>query len=139
MLALYPSDNALDALDKRHRAMLLLLARLGLRAGEVFRLSLDHLDWTASAVLIRSSKTARERVLPMPEDVGSALAAYLTKGRPLSSERRVFLALRENLTNPPVFKQPVVFKQPSPPAAQQETDVGHCHPLGLQQWCLQFR
>jgi integrase/recombinase XerD len=89
MLALCPSDNALD---KRSRAMLLLLARLGLRAGEVFRLSLDHLDWAAGAVLIRSSKTARERVLPMPEDVGGALAAYLTKGRPPSSERLVFLS-----------------------------------------------
>jgi integrase/recombinase XerD len=89
MLALCPSDNALD---KRNRAMLLLLARLGLRAGEVFRLSLDHLDWAASAVLIRSSKTARERVLPMPEDVGNALAAYLTKGRPASSDRLVFLS-----------------------------------------------
>ena len=88
VLALCPSDNALD---RRNRAMLLLLVRLGLRAGEVFRLSLDHLDWTASAVLIRSSKTARERVLPMPEDVGGALAAYLTKGRPPSSERLVFL------------------------------------------------
>ncbi len=89
VLALCPSDNALD---RRNRAMLLLLARLGLRAGEVFRLSLDNLDWTASAVLIRSSKTARERVLPMPEDVGGALAAYLTKGRPPSSERLVFLS-----------------------------------------------
>jgi integrase/recombinase XerC len=89
MLALCPSDNALD---KRNRAMLLLLARLGLRAGEVFRLSLDHLDWAASAVLIRSSKTARERVLPMPEDVGGALAAYLTKGRPPSPDRLVFLS-----------------------------------------------
>jgi site-specific recombinase XerD len=89
VLALCPSDNALD---KRNRAMLLLLVRLGLRAGEVFRLSLDHLDWAASAVLIRSSKTARERVLPMPEDVGGALAAYLTKGRPPSSERLVFLS-----------------------------------------------
>lgn len=89
VLALCPSDNALD---KRNRAMLLLLARLGLRAGEVFRLSLDHLDWRASAVLIQSSKTARERVLPMPEDVGGALADYLTKGRPSSSERIVFLS-----------------------------------------------
>ena len=89
VLALCPSDNALD---KRNRAMLLLLARLGLRAGEVFRLSLEHLDWAASTVLVQSSKTARERVLPMPEDVGGALAAYLTKGRPLSSDRLVFLS-----------------------------------------------
>jgi len=72
--------------------MLLLLARLGLRAGEVFRVSLDHLNWTGGAVLIRSSKTARERILPMPEDVGTSLAAYLTNGRPASSERLVFLS-----------------------------------------------
>jgi integrase len=66
--------------------MLLLLARLGLRAGEVFRVSLDNLNWTGDAVLIRSSKTARERILPMPEDVGTSLAAYLTQGvRPVLS------------------------------------------------------
>jgi site-specific recombinase XerD len=52
---------------------------------------LDHLDWTAGTVLIQSSKTARERLLPMSEEVGGALAAYLTKGRPPSSERLVFL------------------------------------------------
>ena len=85
---LCPSDNALD---KRNRAMRLLLARLGLRAEEVFRVSLDNLNWTGGSVLIRSSKTARERILPMPEDVGNSLAAYLTKGRPPSSERLVFL------------------------------------------------
>jgi site-specific recombinase XerD len=89
VLTLCPADNALD---KRNRAMLLLLARLGLRAGEVFRVSLDNLNWTGGAVLIRSSKTARERILPMPEDVGTSLAAYLTKGRPASSERLVFLS-----------------------------------------------
>jgi site-specific recombinase XerD len=89
VLTLCPSDNALD---KRNRAMLLLLARLGLRAGEVFRVSLDNLNWTGGAVLIRSSKTARERILPMPEDVGISLATYLTKGRPPSSERLVFLS-----------------------------------------------
>jgi integrase/recombinase XerD len=89
VLTLCPSDNALD---KRNRAMLLLLAKLGLRAGEVFRVSLDNLNWTGGAVLIKSSKTARERILPMPEDVGSSLAAYLTKGRPPSSERLVFLS-----------------------------------------------
>ena len=46
--------------------------------------SLDHLDWTASAVLIQSSKTARERVLPMPEDVGGALADILGHRKLLS-------------------------------------------------------
>lgn len=89
VLSVCPSDSALE---KRNRAMLLLLARLGLRAGEVFRLSLDDVDWTGSGVVIRSSKTARERVLPMPEDVGIALADYLTGGRPASSERLVFLS-----------------------------------------------
>ena len=47
VLTLCPSDNALD---KRNRAMLLLLARLGLRAGEVFRVSLDNLNWTGCRV-----------------------------------------------------------------------------------------
>ena len=53
VLSVCPSD---DALDKRNRAVLLLLARLGLRAGEVFRLSLDDVNWTGSGVVIRSSK-----------------------------------------------------------------------------------
>jgi integrase/recombinase XerD len=75
----------------RDRAMLLLSARLGLRPSEVLRLQLQNFDWTAGSVLIRAGKTSRERVLPLPQDAGEALACYLRAARPASTERAVFL------------------------------------------------
>jgi len=60
--------------------MLLLSARLGLRPSEVLKLRLQDLDWAAGSVLIRAGKTSRERVLPLPEDAGVALASYLREG-----------------------------------------------------------
>jgi site-specific recombinase XerD len=77
----------------RDRAMLLLLARLGLRAGEVVRLQLDDIDWRAGNVLIRAGKNRRERVLPLPQDVGEAAVRYLKEGRPTSPHRQTFLNL----------------------------------------------
>jgi site-specific recombinase XerD len=75
----------------RDKAMLLLLARLGLRAGEVLRLSLEDIDWRNGSLLVRAGKTRRERVLPLLPEVGSALVAYLKEGRPSSSHRTMFL------------------------------------------------
>jgi site-specific recombinase XerD len=75
---------------KRDYAILLLLARLGLRAGEVVRLTLDDLDWHAGELLIRG-KGARVDRLPLLQDVGQALADYLQKGRPECPSRRVFI------------------------------------------------
>jgi len=89
MLALCPSEGPGAV---RNRAMLLLSSRLGLRPSEVLRLHLQDLDWTAGSVLIRAGKTSRERVLPLPEDVGTALARYLHEARPASTERAVFLS-----------------------------------------------
>jgi site-specific recombinase XerD len=77
---------------RRDYAVLLLLARLGLRAGEVVHLSLDAINWEAGEVSIRG-KSAREDRLPLPQDVGQALANYLRKGRPECSSRRVFLRI----------------------------------------------
>jgi site-specific recombinase XerD len=77
----------------RDYAVLLLLARLGLRAGEVVHLSLDAINWEAGEVLIRG-KSSREDRLPLPEDVGQAVADYLQKGRPTCSSRRVFLRIQ---------------------------------------------
>lgn len=79
--------------DLRNRAILLLLARLGLRAGEVVRLRLEDLDWRHGNLLVRAGKNHRERILPLPEDAGEALAAYLKDGRPSSDKRAVFLNL----------------------------------------------
>jgi site-specific recombinase XerD len=91
ILALLSPDDRPGAI--RDRAMLLLCARLGLRPGEVFELKLNDLDWGAGCVLIRAGKTSRERLLPLPEDAGAALAGYLRDARPVSSERAVFLSL----------------------------------------------
>jgi integrase/recombinase XerD len=87
-----PSEHTVKGL--RNRAILLLLARLGLRAGEVLRLCLEDIDWRRGNLLVRAGKNHRERILPLPEDVGEALAAYLKDGRrPSSNKRGVFLNL----------------------------------------------
>jgi site-specific recombinase XerD len=77
----------------RNRAILLLLARLGLRAGEVARLELGDIDWSEGCLSVHG-KGRVERPLPLPHDVGKAIAAYLEHGRPESSCRRVFLRSR---------------------------------------------
>ena len=78
---------------RRDYAALLLLARLGLRAGEVVHLCLDDINWNSGEVLIRG-KSSREDRLPLPPDVGRALATYLQKGRPPCSSRRVFIRMK---------------------------------------------
>jgi site-specific recombinase XerD len=77
----------------RNRAILLLLARLGLRAGEVVRLELADIDWREGCLSVHG-KGRVERPLPLPHDVGEAIAAYLEQGRPESICRRVFLRSR---------------------------------------------
>jgi integrase/recombinase XerD len=77
----------------RNRAILLLLARLGLRAGEVVRLELGDIDWSDGCLSVRGKGRA-ERPLPLPHDVGQAIAAYLEHGRTVSTCRRVFLRSR---------------------------------------------
>jgi site-specific recombinase XerD len=78
---------------RRDYAALLLLARLGLRAGEVVHLGLEDINWSQGEVLIRG-KSAREDRLPLPPDVGRALAAYLQKDRPRCSCRRLFIRMK---------------------------------------------
>jgi integrase/recombinase XerD len=77
---------------RRDRAILVLLARLGLRAGEVAGLELDDLDWRAGEISVHGKGSRRER-LPLPADAGEALAAYLHGGRPRAGCRTVFLRL----------------------------------------------
>jgi integrase/recombinase XerD len=90
------AQRAIDSCDLgtpiglRDRAILLLLARLGLRANEVIALRLEDCDWNRGQVRVRS-KGGRECLLPMPDDVGSAIAAYLERGRPSSNDRHLFL------------------------------------------------
>jgi len=80
-------------IGRRNYAILLLLARLGLRAGEVVGLSLEDLDWENGLVRIRR-KGSRWTQLPLLPDVGSAIANYVRSDRPQSSSRRVFLRHR---------------------------------------------
>jgi site-specific recombinase XerD len=75
----------------RQRAVVLLLAELGLRAGEVIRLKLDDIDWSEGRLIIRAGKTHRERSLPLSHVLGEALAAYLRQARPASPHRELFL------------------------------------------------
>jgi site-specific recombinase XerD len=77
-------------LGRRNYAILLLLARLGLRAGEVVSLNLEDIDWEASQITIHG-KGGRSTPMPLPADVGEAIAAYLGNGRPRCSSRRVFI------------------------------------------------
>lgn len=81
----------------RDLAVLTLLTRLGLRCGEVAGLELDDLDWHHGEVVIRGKGSRRDR-LPLPVDVGDALAAYLHDGRPQVESRAVFLRVRPPIT-----------------------------------------
>lgn len=77
----------------RDRAILLLLARLGLRCAEIKTLHLDDVDWDAGHLRIRG-KNGREILMPVPVDVGEAIAAYLLRGRPECIDRHLFLRVR---------------------------------------------
>ncbi|WP_202817476.1 tyrosine-type recombinase/integrase [Ornithinimicrobium sp. CNJ-824] len=79
------------AIGARDRAVITVLVRLGLRAGEVARLRLDDIDW-ANGVLKVAGK-GREQMLPIPVDVGQALAAWL-RVRPDALDRAVFVRMK---------------------------------------------
>jgi integrase/recombinase XerD len=81
------------ATGRRDHAILRLLARLGLRAGEVVALELDDLHWRTGEITIRGKKGLRHERFPLAADVGAALATYL-RDRPPSATRRVFLCMR---------------------------------------------
>jgi integrase/recombinase XerD len=78
----------------RDVAVLTILVRLGLRAGEVARLALDDIDWRAGEIVVHGKANCIER-LPLPPDVGAAVAAYLRHGRPTSARgRTVFVRIK---------------------------------------------
>jgi|KBSSwiStaDraftv2_1062776.scaffolds.fasta_scaffold81853_3 integrase/recombinase XerD len=87
---------------RRDHAILLLLARLGLRGGEVVALELDDIRWRAGEIVVRGKGRMVDH-LPLLSDVGEALAEYIRKDRGVSASRRVFLrtwAPRNGLTGP---------------------------------------
>jgi site-specific recombinase XerD len=90
--ALLASCDVTTLAGRRDRAILVLLARLGLRAGEVAALEPGDLDWRAGEISVRGKGSRRER-LPLPADAGEALVAYLHGGRLRVRCRKVFLRL----------------------------------------------
>ena len=90
--AIIESCDLRTAAGRRDRAIVLLLARLGLRGGEVAAMTLDDLDWDAGVVTV-SGKGQRRHPLPLPREVGEALVAYLRDARPRCPTRRVFVRI----------------------------------------------
>jgi site-specific recombinase XerD len=80
-----------SAKGKRDYAILLLACRLGLRAGDIRTLKLDHLRWAESTIEITQAKTGTPLRLPLTNEVGEALIDYLKSGRPQTTHREVFL------------------------------------------------
>ena len=91
-------QSVLDGCDRktvmgrRDYAVLMILAKLGLRASEVAVLSLDDIDWRRGEMLLHA-KGRRRSMMPIPPDVGAAIVAYLRDGRPHSTCRRLFLRM----------------------------------------------
>ncbi|MFN8550494.1 MAG: site-specific integrase [Candidatus Obscuribacterales bacterium] len=98
----------LDLCDRKtHRgrrdvAILLLLSRLGLRAGEVVKLKLDDIDWELSAITI-CGKGGQVCKLPLPTDVGEAISDYIQNGRPQTNSRSIFFTVKAPIV--PLTKQ----------------------------------
>jgi site-specific recombinase XerD len=90
--SLLESCERSTVIGRRDYAILLLLARLGLRAGEVVALTLDDLDWDQGVVTV-PGKGQRREPLPLPHEVGEALVEYLQNGRPPCKTRCVFVRL----------------------------------------------
>jgi site-specific recombinase XerD len=91
VLAVYHDGTAIS---RRNRAMLFLLARLGLRAQDVVSLCFDDIDWADGRFALRPGKSRRARNVPLPHDVGEAIVAYIQGGRPQSESRHVFVRSR---------------------------------------------
>jgi integrase/recombinase XerD len=90
---LLDSCDRRDPVGIRDYAILVLAARLGLRSAEVARLELGDIDWRAGQMTLRG-KACRQDGMPLPRDVGEALAAYLSQARPVTPLRQVFVAAR---------------------------------------------
>lgn len=91
--ALLASCDRRTALGRRDHAIILTLLRLGVRRSELAAVTLDDLDWRAGEVVIHGKGGRRDR-LPLPAEVGAAIAGYLRRGRPDSSRRELFLRAR---------------------------------------------
>lgn len=88
--ALLASCDRRTAIGRRDYALIMTLLRLGLWRGEVAAFRLDDIDWRAGEIVVVGKGARRDR-LPLPADVGAAIAAYLRRGRPRSDSRHLFL------------------------------------------------
>jgi site-specific recombinase XerD len=91
------SCDRTSAVGRRDFAILMMLSRLGLRAGEVATLRLSDIDWRAGELIIGGKGDRHER-MPLPTDVGEALVDYLRDGRPARPDPHVFLRSRAPFT-----------------------------------------
>jgi integrase len=87
IIAACPTDRPVEVRDK---AIILLLARLGLRAGDIQDMRLEDIDWRSGHLTVKG-KTRRPDRLPLPQDVGDAILAYLAAARPKTAEKHLFL------------------------------------------------
>ena len=85
------------AVEVRDRAIILLLARMALRAGDIWQLHLRDIDWRASRLRLHG-KSRRGVFMPLPQDVGDALLAYIEDARPVVASDRVFLRVQAPFT-----------------------------------------
>jgi site-specific recombinase XerD len=90
---LIASCDRTSAVGRRDRAILLLLARLGLRAGDIVHLRLSDIDWKDASLQV-CGKGRHHTRLPLTQEVGQAIVAYLKKGRPRSNDDRLFIRCR---------------------------------------------
>ena len=109
----------------RDFAMLMLLARLGMRSIEVARLELSDIDWRAGEIRIRGKARRTDR-MPLPVEVGDALSAYLLKGRPKAQDRHVFLTVRAPIRSVPADLLGDVVGRACQRAGLPEVGA-HCH------------
>ncbi|MGH3755868.1 MAG: tyrosine-type recombinase/integrase [Pseudonocardiaceae bacterium] len=92
--ALLASCDGQTTAGRRDLAMLTLLARMGLRSGEVAGLRLDDINWRGGEITIRGKGNRRDQ-LPLPADAGEVVAAYLRDGRPATAlDRGVFIRIK---------------------------------------------
>jgi integrase/recombinase XerD len=99
---LLASRDASTPCARRDQAIVRCLAALGLRPGEVADLHLDDIDWRRGTIHLRTRKTRRGAVLPLPRAAGRAIVAYLRRERPATDERRVFVQHRGRHRGAPI-------------------------------------
>ncbi len=87
------SCNPATPMGKRDRAILLLLARLGLRAGDIMQLRLSDVDWKEAGICV-SGKGQRQTLMPLTQEIGDAIASYIKDGRPQTTVDTLFIRSR---------------------------------------------